>query len=104
MGKVVRLISTAGDLTVIATDSTDIATKAHEIHNTTNVCSAALGRLLTAASLMGATLKGEDNSITLRLNGDGPAGVVIAVSDFEGNVRGYIGDARFFAAQQSRQA
>lgn len=90
MGKVVRLISTEGDLTVIATDSTDIAAEAHRIHDTTNVCSAALGRLLTAASLMGATLKGENNSITLRLNGDGPAGAIIAVSDFEGNVRGYI--------------
>lgn len=94
MGKVVRLISTNGDLTVIATDSADIARDAHKIHNTSNVCSAALGRLLTAASLMGATLKGEDNSITLRLNGDGPAGVIIAVSDYEGNVRGYINDPR----------
>ncbi len=94
MGKVVRLISTEGDLTVIATDSTDIVTEAHRIHNTTNVCSAALGRLLTAASLMGATLKGEDNSVTLRLNGDGPAGAIIAVSDYEGNVRGYISDPR----------
>ena len=94
MSKVVRLISVAGDLTVIATDSTDIVAEAHRIHNTTNVCSAALGRLLTAASLMGATLKSEDNSVTLRLNGDGPAGAVIAVSDFEGNVRGYISDPR----------
>ena len=94
MSKVVRLISVAGDLTVIATDSTDIVADAHRIHNTTNVCSAALGRLLTAASLMGATLKSEDNSVTLRLNGDGPAGAVIAVSDFEGNVRGYISDPR----------
>ncbi len=94
MSKVVRLISTEGDLTVIATDSTDIVRRAHEIHNTTNVCSAALGRLLTAASLMGSSLKGEDNSLTLRLNGDGPADVLIAVSDYNGNVRGYIGDPR----------
>lgn len=94
MSKVVRLISTMGDLTAIAIDSTEIVREAHEIHGTTNVCSAALGRLLTAASLMGATLKGEDNSLTLRLNGDGPAGVIIAVSDYNGNVRGYIADPR----------
>lgn len=94
MSKVVRLISTEGDLTVIATDSTDIVREAHRIHNTTNVCSAALGRLLTGASLMGSTLKGENNSITLRLNGDGPAGAIIAVSDYLGNVRGYISDPR----------
>lgn len=94
MSKVVRLISTEGDLTIIATDSTDIVREAHKVHGTTNVCSAALGRLLTAASLMGSTLKGEDNSVTLRLNGDGPAGVIIAVSDYNGNVRGYISDPR----------
>ncbi len=90
MGKLVRLISIEGDLCVMATDSTDIVREAHEIHGTTNVCSAALGRLLTAASLMGSSLKGQDNSITLRLNADGPSGSVIAVSDYEGNVRGYI--------------
>ncbi len=90
MGKLVRLISRDGDLTIIATDSTNIVREAHRIHGTTNVCSAALGRLLTAASLMGATLKGEDNSLTLRMNGGGPAGSVIAVSDYMGNVRGYI--------------
>lgn len=90
MGKLVRLISRDGDLTVIATDSTDIVCEAHRIHGTTNVCSAALGRLLTAASLMGATLKGDDNSLTLRISGNGPAGSVIAVSDYKGNVRGYI--------------
>lgn len=90
MGKLVRMISVEGDLCCMATDSTDIVREAHEIHATTNVCSAALGRLMTAASLMGSSLKGEDNSVTLRLNGNGPAGSVIAVSDYEGNVRGYI--------------
>ena len=72
MSRVVRMISVSGELTVIAIDSTDIVREAHRIHNTTNVCSAALGRLLTAASLMGATLKGEDNSVTLRLNSLSP--------------------------------
>lgn len=90
MGKLVRLISIEGDLCVSALESADMVRRAHEIHGTTNVCSAALGRLLTAASLMGASLKGADNSLTLRLNGDGPAGSVIAVSDYNGNVRGYI--------------
>ena len=94
MSKVVRLISTEGDLCVMATDSTDIVREAHEIHATTNVCSAALGRLLTAASLMGSSLKGADNSITLRINADGPSGSVIAVSDYEGNVRGYIANPK----------
>ena len=51
---------------------------------------AALGRLLTAASMMGDMLKGADDSVTLRLNGGGPAGSLIAVSDSKGNPRGYV--------------
>ena len=93
MGKIVRCISQEGDLTVMAVNSTDMVERAHEIHSTSKVASAALGRLLTAASMMGAVLKGKDSSITLRMNGGGPVGSVIAVSDSEGNVRGYIGDA-----------
>lgn len=90
MGKSVRCISKDGTLTIMAVDSTDIVNKAQEIHGTSAVCSAALGRLLTAASLMGCALKGKDDSVTLRLNGGGPAGTVLAVSDSSGNVRGYI--------------
>ncbi len=90
MSELVRMISNDGTLTVIAVDSTDIINRMEQIHMTSAVTSAALGRLLTAASMMGAVLKGKDNSITLRINGNGPAGSVIAVSDSEGNVRGYV--------------
>ena len=90
MGKSVRCISQDGTLTIMAVDSTDIVNKAQEIHGTSAVCSAALGRLLTAASLMGCALKGEKDTVTLRMNGGGPAGTVLAVSDSLGNVRGYV--------------
>ncbi len=90
MSELVRMISKDGTLTVIAVDSTDIINRMEKIHMTSAVTSAALGRLLTAASMMGAVLKGKDNSVTLRLNGNGPAGSLIAVSDSEGNVRGYV--------------
>ncbi len=72
-----------------AVDSTDIVAKAEQLHSSTAVMTAALGRLLTAASLMGNMLKGAKNTITLKLAGNGPAGSLIAVSDAEGNVRGY---------------
>lgn len=89
MGKSVRCISVDGTVTVMAVDATDIVNRAQEIHETSAVCTASLGRLLSAASLMGCALKGEDDSVTLRLNGGGPIGSVIAVSDSQGNVRGY---------------
>lgn len=90
MGKSARCISLDGTIIAMAVDSTDIVNRAQEIHETSAVCSAALGRLMTAASLMGSALKGKDDSVTLRLNGGGPIGSVIAVSDSEGNVRGYV--------------
>ena len=90
MGKLVRCISEDGTLLVMAADTTDIVRRAVQIHHTTNVCSAALGRLLTAASFMGHMLKEDEASVTLRVNGGGETGSVIAVSDSRGNVRGYI--------------
>ena len=94
MKNLIRMISDDGQLSVIAVDSTNIVTEMHRIHGTSKVCSAALGRLLTAASLMGSMLKSKDDSITVKINGNGPCGTVLGVSDSSGNVRGYIGDAK----------
>ena len=90
MGKIVRYITDDGSAFVIAADTTDVVARAEQIHKTSAVNTAALGRLMTAASMMGDMLKGKDDSITLRLNGGGPAGSIIAVSDSDGNVRGYV--------------
>lgn len=90
MDKLVRCISTDGTLVMMAAETTDMVERAQQIHETSAVTSAALGRLLTASSLMGSMLKGESESVTLRLNGGGPAGTVMAVSDCWGNSRGYV--------------
>ena len=79
-----------GSAVAMITDSTDIVNKAIEYHKTSPVASAALGRVLTAASLMGSRLKNRDDSVTLTFKGDGPAGVIMAVADYYGNVKGYI--------------
>ncbi|MGN0549774.1 MAG: Hsp33 family molecular chaperone HslO [Acutalibacteraceae bacterium] len=90
MDKLVRCISTDGTLVIMAAETTDMVEKSQQIHKTSAVTSAALGRLLTASSLMGSMLKGENESITLRINGGGPSGTVMAVSDSSGNARGYV--------------
>lgn len=90
MGKIVRYITQDGSAFVIAADTTDVIAKAEQIHKTSAVNTAALGRLMTAASMMGDMLKGKEDSVTLRMNGGGPAGSLIAVSDSQGNVRGYV--------------
>lgn len=90
MGKIVRYITEDGSAFVIAADTTDVIARAEQIHHTSAVVTAALGRLMTAASMMGDMLKGKEDSVTLRMNGGGPAGSLIAVSDSDGNSRGYV--------------
>ncbi len=90
MGKLIRCITSDGEVMATAVDTTDIVNRAEQIHKTSAVVTAALGRLLTAGSMMGNMLKGKDDSITLRINGDGPTGSLIVVSDFNGDVRGYV--------------
>ena len=90
MGKLIRCITDDGLVMATAVDTTDIVAKAEGIHKTSAVVTAALGRLLTAGTMMGNMLKGKDDSITLKVAGDGPAGSLIVVSDFNGDVRGYV--------------
>lgn len=90
MGKLIRCITSDGQVMATAVDTTDIIAYAEQVHTTSAVVTAALGRLLTAASMMGNMLKGRDDSITLKIAGGGPVGSLIAVSDSEGNVRGYV--------------
>ena len=74
----------------IAIEATEIVEAARAIHNTSPVATAALGRALCGASMMGYFLKGEEASLTLQIRGDGPLGAILAVADSFGNVRGHV--------------
>lgn len=87
----IRMMDRDGVLCVLAADTTEMVREMQRLHGTAKVVSAALGRLLTAASLMGSMLKGEKDSVTLTVRGDGPASPLTAVSDSRGNVRGCAG-------------
>lgn len=90
MSKIVRAISNDGSVVVSAIDALDIVSRIEQIHRTSAVVTAALGRLSVAASLIGIGLKGGNDSVTVRMNGDGPAGALIAVADSGGNVKSYV--------------
>lgn len=87
----VRGTSMDGSIRVFCAVTTDLVNKAHDIHSTSRVATAALGRLLTGAAIMGAAgLKQDTDSITLQIHGDGPLGQIIAVTDCHSKVRGYV--------------
>lgn len=89
MGRRIRMITKEGSIVACGVDSTDMVGEAERIHKTSAVVTAALGRLLTGASLMGSMLKGEKDTITLRINGGGPCGTLLCVADSTGNAKGY---------------
>ena len=88
--RIVRAISTDGMVQAAAICSRELTERARQIHKTLPVATAALGRTLAAASMMGNALKGDGASLTLQFKGGGPLGTVLAVSDNEGCVRGYV--------------
>lgn len=90
MKNMLRGISENGGVVYYGIDSTNVVCEMERIHKTSAVTSAALGRLVTAASMLGVMLKSEKDSITLRMNGGGPAGTILAVADGKGSVKGYV--------------
>ena len=90
MDQIIRVIAKDAPVKAMAITARDTVERARAIHDCWPVASAALGRLLMAASMMGAVLKAEDGSVTLRVRGGGPLGALTAVSDSGGNVRGYV--------------
>ena len=90
MSNMIRGISENGGAVLVAIDSTEMVREMERIHHTSAVTSAALGRLLTGAAMMATYLKNEEDTLTLRMKGDGPAGVVLAVANGKGEVKGYV--------------
>ncbi len=90
MDQIVRAVSADGFVKISAITARDMVERARVIHDLSPTACAALGRTLCGASMLGELMKEADASLTIRVNGGGPAGSVIAVSDSEGNARGYV--------------
>lgn len=87
---IVRAMTRDGYIKAMAIRSTELVERARSIHKTTPTATAALGRVLTAASMMGNLQKVENGALTLQIKGGGPLGTLLATSDAVGNVRGYV--------------
>ena len=88
--QLIRAISSDGRVKAVAVSTRDLTERARQIHKTLPVATAALGRALAAASMMGNALKEDGASVTLQIKGGGPLGTLLAVSDNQGNVRGTV--------------
>ena len=88
--RIIRATAGDGYIKMAVITAKDTVQRGCSVHGCSPTASAALGRLLCAASLMGNMMKEENATLTLRVNGGGIAGSVVAVSDSAGNVRGYI--------------
>ncbi len=90
MDRIIRCITTSGSLMAAAIDTSNTCAVAQEIHKLSATTAAVLGRTLSGTALMGAMLKQDKASVTVKINGGGPVGNVVAISDSHGNVRGYV--------------
>jgi len=90
MAYILRATAANGDVRLFAAITTDMVEEARKIHNLSPTASAALGRFITAASMMGVMLKGDKDTLTLTMNGGGPLGNLVAVSNSKGNVKAYV--------------
>lgn len=87
---IVRAIAAGGQIRAFAATTKELAEHARAVHNTSPVATAALGRLLTAGSIMGSMMKGEKDILTLQIKGGGPIGGLTVTADSKANVKGYV--------------
>lgn len=92
---IVRAMAANHQIRAFAATTKDLTEHARSIHNTSPVATAALGRLLTAGAMMGASLKGEKDLLTLQIKGDGPLGGLTVTADSSSNVKGYVNNPTF---------
>jgi len=90
--KLVRAMASNGDIRIIAAITTELVNEGVKLHNCAPTAAAVLGRMLTAGSLMGATLKSEQDALTLQMSGGGPARGVVVTSYADASVKGYVGN------------
>ena len=90
MGYILRAIDETETIKISAAITTDVVEEAAKIHKLSKTTSAALGRVLTAAAIIGSWQKNEKDSITLSINGNGPAGKIVATCKNDGYVKGYV--------------
>lgn len=100
--KILRAVSSNGAIRMYMAKTTNLVNRAVQIHKTYPIATAALGRLLTAASMMGLMLKSEKETLTLQVKGDGPLKGIMAVGNFKAEVKGYAVNPRVILPSKTK--
>ncbi|MBQ5748781.1 MAG: Hsp33 family molecular chaperone HslO, partial [Oscillospiraceae bacterium] len=100
--QLVRAMTKDGYVNAVAVSTKQMTERARQIHKTLPTATAALGRVLAATSMMGNMIKTKDGSVTVQIKGGGPLGTILAVSDYEGNVRGYVDNPQISLLEKYR--
>ena len=90
MDKIVKFLAYNGKINIVCAQTSELVEKALKTHDLSPVATAALGRTLTMASIMGSNLKGENDVISIQIKGNGPLGTIIATADSKLRIRGYV--------------
>ncbi len=99
---IVRVTAADAQIRAFAATTRNLVEEMREIHNTSPVVSAALGRMLTGGAMMGAMMKGEDDLLTLQVIGDGPIGGMTVTADAKGNVKGYANETQVLLSASAK--
>lgn len=90
MDNIKRFLAYNGRINIVCISTTDLVEEARKVHDLSPVATAALGRTLTMAAIIGSGLKGEKDTVTLQIKGNGPIGTIVSVSDSKLRTRGYV--------------
>ena len=88
--KIIKFLAYEGKITITCAETTELVEKARKTHDLSPVATAAFGRLLTIASIMGNEMKGEKNKLTIQMKGNGPLGTMLATANNYPIVKGYV--------------
>ena len=98
--QIIRFLAHDGKISVMCASTTNLVEEARKIHKLNPTPTAALGRMLTMGALMGASLKSEEERLTLQIIGDGPLGSILVSTNHTGNVKGYVSNPRAEAPEK----
>ena len=92
--QIIKFLAYNGKISVVCCSTTNLVEEARKLHDLSPLSTAAMGRVLTITALIGSEMKNKTDKLTIQIKGNGPIGILTAVADSNGNVKGYVGNSK----------